>query len=426
MIQFVVLLAGLVTGPQPIQIGASASVAAIELHVDGQKVERREAAPWVFEYDFGPTFRPRRVEAIAFDEAGSESHRIEQWINYGHYHLDGRLILEVPESGLARQGRVLWKKPEERQLEYIEVRLDGRQAKVDLQGVFELPEYDPAKIHYLAIEVAYQNDLEVMAEAIFGADRGAALTTELTAVPVRLDEGGELPTTEAMAGWVQAGGQPAPVLTGHTEGAALAIVRDTQFDVIVDILLRKKREKFFAQPGRFLDTDDRVIFQMTQELPRDPRGVFRSVPLLPEYYRGGLWHVLTKYAPRLDQPVPQHLWTNVMLAGRRISDLQRPKAVVMVLGKRPKDTGGVTPAQALGYLQEIRTPFYAWAPEPETYERLGVATDSRFYAGPEGLVSLFEDLAGDLAGQRTLWIEGRYAPGEITLGDTPEGITLVE
>lgn len=425
MIQFVVLLTGLVLGPQQIQVGASQSVAAVELRVDGETVGRKEGLPYVFEHDFGPAYRPHRLEAVAFGEDAAEIHHIAQWINYGHYHIDGRLVLEVPESGLARQGRVLWKKPDDRALEFVEARLDGRQAEIDQQGVFTLPEYDPATPHLLTVEVAYEHSLEMTAEAIFGAERGAALTTELTTVPVRLAPGATLPAPEAMDGWVQVNGKEVPVLAGHTEGAAIAIVRDTHFDVTVDILLRKKAERFYAKAGRILDTDDRVIFQLTQELPRDPRGTFRSIPILPEYYEGGLWHLLSKYAPRIDQPVPQHLWTNILLAGRRIADLHRPRAVVMILGKRPKDTGGITFEQSLAYLEAIRTPFFVWAPEEKTYERLGFTPDERFFTGPQGMVDLYAALAADLASQRTLWIEGTWAPAQVSLAESAP-VRLVE
>ena len=425
MIEFVTVLAGLLLGPQTIQLQAGPEVAAVEFFVDGTLTERKEAPPWVFQIDLGEGFLPHRLEARAYSAEGAETGKASRFVNFGHRTLDGRWVLEVPETGLAREGRLLWPKVEERQLEYVEIRLDGQPVETTLDGRFELPEYDPEVIHYLAGEVLYQGDLEVSAEAIFGAERGPALSTELTAVPVALEAGAELPSAAEMTGWLTAGGEPLPVVSTHTAGAQLAIVRDTHFDATVDILVRKKRERFYAQPGKILDEHDRVVFQMTHELVRDPRGVFRSVPILPEFYKGGLWHLLAKYAPRTGEPVPQHLWTTTLLAGRRISDVHRPRAVLLVLSKRPKDDSGMSFQVARDYLAAIRAPLYVWAPESETFERLGIELEPRFYVGPEGMASLFEDLGADLAQQRTLWVEGRYAPGEMALGPSANGIRLL-
>lgn len=425
MIEFVTLLVGLVTGVHAVEVSVTEPVAAVELRLDGQQVTRRDEPPWTFELDLGPLLLPHVLEVVGFDAEGGEVGRDRQLVNQGYQELVVGLGLEPGEGGPASVARVDWPETERLKMLEFEARLDGEQVAVDRDGRIELGPYDPSRRHLLSAEARFQLDFQATERGLFGGPLGDTLLTEVTAVPVRLEGEAELPPAAEMKGWIEVNGEPVEVLSTVTEGAAIAVVRDTLFIPTAELLVRKKREKFYARAGEILDRDDRVIFQMTQEMERDPQGFFRTFPLLPEYNEGGMWYAVTQYAPALDRPVPQHLWLALALAGKRISAVERPRAVVVLLGKRPKDTGGLRFQQAQAYVSALGAPLFVWAPEEKTWDRFSIQAGEGFFTGPEGLAELFTTLGAEIDAQRTLWIAGDHAPSEIALGETARGIRLM-
>lgn len=426
MIEFVTLILGLVTGQHVITVAVAEPVTAVDLRLDDRAVARREGPPWTFPLDLGTELLPHRLEAVAYGTDGAELGRTRQLINFGRGSWEASIVLAPAAPGAARDGRVVWAAADRRPPTEIRVELDGQTLSVDRLGQFELPAHDPDQPHHLAAEAIFEGDRLATAEAIFGGIHGERLTSTLTAVPLRLEPGAELPPIPQLQDALRVRGQPAKVFSTETEAPSILVVRDDHVNEDLGILMRKKREKFYAAPGKFLTPDHRVTFVLTQELPQDPRGVFRTLWVPPEYYPGGLWNIIEQYYPRYSGPAPQHLWWSLVVAGERLSNSRRPRAVVLIASKRPRDHGALSFEQAERYLRAVRAPLYTWAPGAATWKSLGIEPGPRSYEGPEGMAALFLALQDELERQRIVWIEGDHLPAEIELTEDAVGLELVQ
>lgn len=425
MIEFLTLLLGLTLGPRAIEVAVTEPVVAVELHLDGRLVERREGPPWSFEVDLGHELRPHRLEAVGFDAEGQEVARKRQWINYARRSFEAAMALEQ-KGGLLRGGRVLWAAANQRNPIAIVTRLNGQILPME-GNRFTLPDYDPSVPHHLSAEVTFSGDHLATTEAIFGGVYGEKVTSALTAAPLMLEAGQELPDDETLSSWFSVDGASPKVTASAVEGTSLMFVRDTHIDPNLRALTRQKRAKYYADRGKLIDGDDEVLFMLTFELTTDPKNTFRTVPITPDYFPGGLWYLLTQNYPKTNTPSKQSLWFSLALAGKRMSDVKKPRAVILALSKRPKDHSAISFQQAADYLRRLNIPLYVWTLEPETFERLGIEPGPRFFTGSDGMVELYAALESDLARQRIVWLEGEHLPTDIQLTDAaPEGVAFAQ
>lgn len=425
MIQFVTLILSLHVGILPVEVSVADSVARVEMHLNGELVEARSGPPWAFQVDLGRELRPHRLEAVAFDGDGQELERTFQWVNYARRHWEASLVLDSPTEGQARQGRIVWATSDRRDPTDVDVTFDGQPLDLSTKGRFQLPPYDPAQVHHLKAELFFPGDHTTEAEAIIGGAYGDELTSALTAVPLTLIDGQPLPDTEALSRWIEVDGEPSRVFSIPDEGRSIVIVRDHHIDPHLRMLTRKKRERAFAQAGRFLKPEDQVEFILTFNLGQDPRGVHRPVPISQDFNKLGLWNLFTTDHPKFNAPSKQSLWWSLALSGKRVADLKRPRAVVLLLSRKPKSRPALSFQQAQGYLRSLRVPLLVWAPEQITFERLDM-TPNRGYTGVDGMLQLFDDLDAILSQQTMVWIEGDHLPTEINLSDAaPESVDLL-
>ncbi len=426
MIEFITLLLGLTIGNGTVEVAVARPVAAVELRLDGRTVERRSAPPWRFECDFGQELRPHRLEAIAVDAEGRELGRARQWVNYARANRAAVIVLEPGAQGPPRSGRVVWAAAGRVEPEAIEAAFDGRALAVDASGRFQLPPYSLGELHHLSATVTFSAERLVTADSIFGGAYGDRTTSALTAVPLLVPEG-KLPPPAELQPWLAAAGGPAKVFSTETGGATVVIVRDQHVDPNLAELLRRKPKQVYSRAGKVLREGDTVFFNLTFPLPRDPKGLFRALPVEPADARAGLWWLLTVRHPRLARPIQQRLWWSLALAGKKVSDAKNPRAVVLVVSRKPKDAGELGFAQARDFLRILRVPLFVWAPEEKTFTRLGVKPPEQSYTGVDGMFELFSALQASLATQRMAWIEGEYLPHEITLtAAAPAGVRLAE
>ena len=425
MIQFVTLILSLHVGILPVEVAVSAPVARVEMHLNGDLVETRSEPPWTFEVDLGRELRPHRLEAVAFDTQGKELERASQWVNYARRHWEASLVLDSPTEGQPRQGRIVWATADRRNPTDVHLTFDDQPLALSSRGQFQLPPYDPAQVHHLKAELFFPGDHSTEAEAVLGGAHGDVLTSALTAVPLALNDGQTLPAPDVLSDWIEVRGEPSEVFSVPDEGRSIVIVRDHHIDYHLRNLTRQKRERLFAKAGRILTSEDQVEFILTFNLGQDPRGVHRPVPITKDYNKLGLWNLFVEDYPKYHAPTKQSLWWSVALSGKRVADLKRPRAVVLLLSKKPKTRPALSLQQAQGYLRSLRVPLLVWAPEQRTFERLDM-TPNRGYTGVDGMLQLFEDLDALTHQQAMVWIEGDHLPTEITLSDaTPEGIELL-
>ncbi len=431
MIEFLTLLLGLIVGSQPVEVAVGDGVAAVELRLDGRTIARREAPPWRFDCDLGRDLAPHELVAIARDAAGAELGRVRQWVNYARSSHEAAVVLEPARdaagaAGPPRHGRVVWAAAGRRKPIAIQLAFDGQAVPVDGGGGFELPGYDLAEIHLLQAEVLFAEERTATAETVFGGVHGEQLTFSLTAVPLIVADGHELPAAAQLGGWLTAGGgETLTASPAAAEGSAVLIVRDNHVDGQLKRLTQRRRSQWFSKRGKVLADGDEALFVITTQLPQDPTGLFRTYAAEPGDVKAGLWSLLHHRYPKISQPGRQHLWWCTALAGKRVADSKRPRAVVLVLSKKPKDYSSLAFEQARSYLARLRVPLFVWAPEEETFSRLGVEPPALTRYGADGMGELFADIAASLAAQRMVWVEGEYLPDQIRLSDAaPDWVRL--
>ncbi len=416
MIQFVTLLLGLTLGVKPVEVAVAGDVAAVELRLDGRSIGRLEGPPWTLEVDFGHRLEPRLVEAVAYDKDGAELEVARQTVNFARSNYEAVLVLESGEGapdggrggGPPDGGRLVWHAIRGLTPSRVELRFDGAELPIGWRGRFRLPAYDIAENHYLEAELLFPPGRVARVDLSFGGIYGERVTSALTAVPMLVPPGQVLPPPDAMAGWLEAGGEALRVFEVAAEGAMLVIVRDR--NASKGLRLPREARRRLAELGRLASPETTVAFAATSPDPGSA-GVFRSHAPKQVQLESGLWDLVTMFYPPPDRRRKQHLWDSLAVAGSAASGSDRPRAVFMILSAKLVDDSALEAAQARGYLRSIRVPFFCWVPDAESAPQLG--TPDGLYAGAGGMVELFEALQASLAQQRIVWLEGAHLPHRI-------------
>lgn len=424
MIQFLTLVLSLHVGILPVELAVADPVVRVEMYLNGELVEERSASPWTFRVDLGRELRPHRLVAVAFDADGHELEQISQRINYARGLSEASLVLDTPVIGQPRQGRVVWATPDRRPPQEMTLTFNGQPVDLTDQGQFLLPEYNPSQAHHLKAALQFPDRPTAEAEAVLGGTLGDELTSALTAVPLIHRDGLELPDATTLSRWIEVRGRSGRVFSVPQEGRSIVVVRDYHVSPKLRKLRRSQQQPQLRQTSQFLQPDDQVEFLLTFNLAEDPQGVHRPIPMRQGAHRRGLWNLVSWDYPAVKIPRKQSLWWSVALAGKRVADQGRPRAVVLVLSKKPRTHPALSFQQAQDYLRSLRVPLVVWAPEQKTFERLDIAPD-RGYVGGDGMLQLFEDLDTLLSQQTMVWIKGEHLPTELALNEAaPEGVEL--
>jgi hypothetical protein len=269
----------------------------------------------------------------------------------------------------------------------------------------------------------------------FGGPWGNEVSTELTAVPVRLRAGKKLPEAKDLQGWILAAGKAMPVAAIEHAPAQLLIVRDSaarnrlgRFGEAIS------RDRDFIRPEvgglgfeMTLGRDDQIRFVWPTARQASGSGLnselFDASGDFTAKDGGVLW-LLQKIRPRrIKSEENQRLADAVAVAGLQALVGNRSRAVLLVLSQEAEDRSRY-PADAVShYLESIRVPLAVWSLgelKPATAGWPG-AQDISSRSKLEGA---FERLRDDLAGQRILWIEGSHLPASLSL--SPAAAEVVE
>jgi hypothetical protein len=423
MVELVSFILGLTVGVRPVQVAVDATVAAVEIRLDGTAAGTITGPPWYLAVQFGQRLEPRLLEAVAFDADGQELDRARLVVNYGLMNYQAVLVLETARAGRPRPGRVLWDAILDRRPRKIVVTLDGRELRVDDRGRFELPPYDPGEIHFLVAELSFAKDEHARAELDFGGEVGDRLTSALTAVPLLVPAGTELPSPEGMRDWFETDGERLRPFSTPASDLHLVVVRDAALEDEAAAIARELQRQGRLPPEPRLGGDDSLRFVSTLR-PGD--GAFRAEQPRRSKTRSGVWELIARYRPDEARGGRRERWTTLAAAGRFAADGDRRRAVVALLGRRAPDRSSLTAAQAVGYLESVRVPLFVWAADAAELTVLdGVGANT--YSGADGLAELFADLAACLRAQHMVWIEGLHFPARIRLTEqAPPGIRLAE
>jgi hypothetical protein len=432
-IAFLTLFLGLTLGSQPVELTVTGPVAAVELLLDGAPAGRMTGPPWKGQIEFGPSLLPHELVARALDDQGNEIARVQQWVNLARPPAEVDILLESGPSGRPVAARLTWQSRTGESPSAVGVTFDDKPLVMDPGGRIQLPSWDPDTSHVLTAELRFSGALTARRDVVFGGRWGEQVATELTAVPVRLRPGKELPSAERMEGWFRSGGRPLNVAAVEDGPAELLVVRD--------LVLRGDLERLLAGGSRArpmvnqrtsVDTRNPELrrFDMTLEKEDAIRFVWPvSRPIaahgqLSELFDmsrdldardGGLLWYLARFSPRDDEPSHQRLADAVAVAGLQALSANHRRAVLLFLSEQPADVSRSNPALVRGYLEAIRVPLAVW-----TLGDPG-APPAAAWGGVEEVYSLgkmkkaFQRLKGDLASQRIIWIDGRHLPQSIEL-----------
>lgn len=423
MIQFLTLVLSLHVGILPVEVAVADPVERVEMYLNGELVAQRSAPPWTFQVDLGRELRPHRLDAIAFDQKGHELERVSQRINYARGHSEASLVLDAPVLDQPRRGQVVWATTDRSAPKDIALTFNGRPVELSAQGHFQLPDYDASQAHHLKAALQFPDLHVTETDAVLGGTLGDELTSALTAVPLT-SKNGQLPDSDTLSRWIEVRNRPGRVFSVPEEGRSVVIVRDYHVNPNLRKLMRTRQHPELSQASRILQPEDRVEFLLPFNLAPDPHGVHRPIPVRQEINKLGLWNHMSVNYPAVRIPRKQNLWWSVALAGKRVADQGRPRAVVLVLSSKPRTHPALSFQQAEDFLQSLRVPLVVWAPKPETFERLDITPD-RGYTGVDGMLQLFDDLGTLLNQQTMVWIQGEHLPTDIALNEAaPDDVAI--
>ena len=446
-IAFLTLYLGLILGPQPVELTVTGPVAAVELRLDGVPAGRIASPPWTGQIDFGPSLIPHELVALALDGQGNEIGRARQWINLPRPPAEVDILLENGAAGRPVAARLTWQSLTGESPSVTRVTFDDKPLTVSPDGRIQLPAWDPATSHVLSAELRFSGAVLARRDVVFGGRWGEEVSTELTAVPVRLRPGKTLPPPERMEGWFRVAGRPVSAAAVEEGPAELLVIRDLGarkgLEKMVSAGAQSRPISFQSPEARGAATTStgyrrseltlkegdavRLVWPVEMQSTRGatalPAELF-DVSRAFEARDGGLLWFLALSLPRTDLPGQQRLADAIAVAGLQALYANRRRAVLLVLSEQPVDASRSNAALVRAYLDAIRVPLAVWTlgnPADSAVSVWGEATKVH----PLGRMrKAFAELKDELASQRIVWIEGRHLPQAIEL--SPEAAAVVE
>jgi hypothetical protein len=431
-IAFLTLLLGLVNGAQTVEISAGPAVVAVEVVLDGRTVARLGRAPWQARVDFGSALLPHHLEARGLDASGGEVARAEQWVNLPGPPAKVEIALEGPATGRKRTARIAWESLSGEPPEEVRLSLDGAPLALDGQGRarLELPEAGAA--HVLSAELRFAGGARARKDVVLTGDYGGDVATELTAVPVRAPgaggrggRGGPL-AVQDVQGRLLVNGQSARVTAVEQEPPEVFVVRAWGAETF--LYGRAMRVGRSAYEYAHFKPDPRIRFHFVSTAGKRATNAARARSSELFDVSPGLHHLDNRFdllrvllAVRHDAPSApgrQQLADAVAVAGLHAIAGQTPRAVLLVGGRGDgtADTSLFLPAAVRGYLAAAGVPLFVWSTSSGKgslrQEDWGPIED---VSTPAGIASAYRRLAGELAAQQIVWVEGRHLPQAVRL-----------
>jgi hypothetical protein len=422
MIAFVTLLLGLISGVYPIEVTVGGPVAAVEITLDGAVAGRLTGPPWIARVDLGRDLRPHALVVRALDARGGEIARATQWINLPRPPAEVSLVLEKNGDGAPREAQLTWQSVNGVKPGSVSLTLDGEPLTVDKAGRAALPPRDLQSLHVLTADLWFPPGVTAHQDAAYGGEYGSEVSTELTAVPVRLAAGGALPAPGQLGGWFTTGGQPVSAdAVENGPGKVTVVCIPTGNEILDQLLSGRKRGKTFPslRTEMQLGPEDGFQYVSLSSTPfhdsRIPSDLFQTSPLLTQA-DGGVFYILTNRRLIGESVERQRRIADaVAVAGLQAAAENHRRAVVLVLGREIVDSSRYDPVKVRRYLETIHVPLFIWSlygPETPSAKAWGRAEDVSTLARMEAAV---DRLKAELAAQRIVWLDGRHLPQAIAL-----------
>jgi hypothetical protein len=436
-IVFVTLLLGLTIGDVPMELLVTGDIVKVELVIDHEVIETLQGPPWTTHIDFGGQLAPHRLQARGYDASGRLLASISQKVNAPGHVQQLQLVMEQHDG--RSFARVLWMNLDAPKPDAVEARIDSRTVTVGDDLRIPLPPGDGETVHLLSVTVrsdAGDDD----AQLVFGGAYEDTSTTALTAVPVRVHgRGVKSADVQCMVG-----SDGVRVMALDDAPGEVIVIRDpltadTSTLARVPILGAPSLPAApIGRPGMgsggaipqmandaVLAKTDRLRFLWP--VARPARGGGNALLFYPSRSfetsrREGIGMLLGRVV--FPRPAEELRYAEaVAVAVLKAAQSQRPRAVVLVIGRDLNDKSRLTPDQVRHYADRLGVPLYIWSAArriPEAAKAWGPIIDIR---SSQKLRRAVETLRKDLDAQRILWIEGDYLATEVAV--THEKVTAL-
>jgi hypothetical protein len=438
MVVFQTLLIGLAFGLQPVRLMVGPQVKSVEVRLDDVTVGVLAGDPWTVQCDLGGAPHPHELVAIARDGSGKEIGRARQWVNMPRPAAEASLFLERgPQPGQVVAARLAWNELKGTEPRTVRATFDGRAVTVRDPKRFEIPTCNPKEVHVLSAELVFAEGRTARVDAVFGGDIGEEAQSELTAVPLGLEPGKNLPTLPEMQAWFREGNAPLRVLGAEQAPFDVVLVVDQEAQTIL-------AGEHGARYGGFQLSDRSG--RLPQLLLFDPAGrddnrlfIAFGVPEVFDGSDGSSHVVFPAYGPmefvtsKLRARLANLVYTSGVLGTPTLADAvasggalaaanNRPRAVVLLLGGSQGEATAATPAGARAYLEDMHVPLLVWSllGGRET-NGWGIAED---VSSGSRLDRAAKHLRDQLDQQHIVWLEGAHLPQRIRLGESVKGVHL--
>ncbi len=439
MVTFLSLFLWLMTDTHPVKVAVDPAVVSVEILLDGERIGVATEPDWEIKCDFGAQLRPHELVAVARDAAGRDLGRAVQLVNLPRAAAEVEIVFEGGSRDAPSTLRVVTESAERLEPLAVFVTFDGLMVREVDDGHFELPPYDPRQTHIVSAEAHFPEGVTARRDVTFSRAFGGRVATELTAVPVILEDRRDL-TTRELQGLLRTRGGVLTVAAVERPGGRVYMVRDygaelslSGIGAMLDEQNRSARVEFSKEVAR--------IGQGAQAIDEIPPGKDRFYLVVPnpDRERGlaiypfarpfsiqhwGLPWLATHVRTPLAAVPDQCLADAVAVAGLRAAANGCPRTVVLVLGRGGTDHSRYPPAVARAYLRTLHVPLAVWSTEAETPVTLwGEAAPA---GGVNRLGKASRRMLKDLRRQWIVWVEGNHLLHEIELAENDRGIRLAD
>jgi hypothetical protein len=424
-IVFLTLYLGLINGPQPVDLQVGPDVRSVQMLIDGRLRAELKAPPWSATIDFGSSFDPGELVAIAFDRDGDEIGRASQLVNLPRASAEIDIRLQTDATGTPVSAGLHWEHVYAAKPSHATISVDGTSMKVDSALQTALPKLDVAHPHVISAEMRFTDGTLARREMVIaGGTVSDSISTEVTPVVVT----GKLPARNpTLDGCLLANGVPLHPRAVETPEALVFFVREPDAGEVlaaIDPDHYKTRSWLELQQvrRRRLPLDQGTTMRYTWPIVRHLKipghvssNIFDTSPKLSPKDVGmvGLLtlsfdEVAANYPLRPVEPGAQRRFADaVAVAGLAGITGGHRRAVVLVVDCNfdlRRDSSTARPEAVRQYLESVGVPLFVWSvsgPRPDLEEAWGNIDD---ISNPKQFQASVQRLKDSLASQHVVWI----------------------
>ncbi|MEA2238818.1 MAG: hypothetical protein QOC81_3542 [Thermoanaerobaculia bacterium] len=424
-IVFLTLYLGLLSGRQPVDVQVGPDVKSVQFLVDGRVRAALKAPPWSATIDFGSSFDPVDLVAIAYDRDGDEIGRISQLINLPRPSAEIILNVRNDAKGAPVSAELQWEHVYAAKPSLATVAVDGKNLKVDSGLRAMLPKLDIEHPHVISAEMRFTDGTLARRELVIaGGAVSDSISTELTPVVVT----GKLPAKNPkLDGCLSANGVPLRARAVETPEAQVWFIREPDANEVTaaidpdHYLTRSWREVQKVRRGR-LPLDQGTTMRFTWPIVRRMEipghvssNIFdTSLKLTPQDL--GMVGLLTisfdevaaQNPLRPVEPGAQRRFADaVAVAGLAGITGGHRRAIVLVVDCNfalKHDRSSARPEAVRQYLESVGVPLFVWSvsgPRPDLEPEWGAIDD---ISDPRQFQASVQRLRDSLASQHVVWI----------------------